>query len=382
MNILVLNYEFPPLGGGAAPVSRNLAVGMAEAGHKVTVVTMGFPGLPAEEEIQGVRVIRVKCWRKHAHSSMPWEHLTYILSAISFLRRHLKTDHYDVCHTHFIIPTGPVAHWLKQYAGIPYVLTAHGSDVEGHNRRTYMRVMHRLLRPFWRQIVRAAYAVAAPSDYLIQLMRKNFDFGRYVLVPNGIDSEKYRTTADQKEKRILLMGRMQPNKGFQTILKAISLIPAETWGDWHADILGDGPQKAELERMAEELNIHGRVAFHGWIDNGTPEQVAFVRKGAIFVSASQFENCPMTVLEALAAGCFPLLSDIEGHRQFFRNDENGDQYFFPVDDAEKLAEKLAALLSKEPADLYRSFDITNYDSGHVTERYLTMLQNATRSGIG
>ena len=63
MKILVLNYEFPPLGGGASPVSKEIAVQLQRMGHRDTVVTMGFEGLPAYEEIEGVRVYRLKCWR-------------------------------------------------------------------------------------------------------------------------------------------------------------------------------------------------------------------------------------------------------------------------------------------------------------------------------
>lgn len=45
MRILVLNYEYPPLGGGAAPVSRDISIQLAKRGHDVTIVTMGFHGL-------------------------------------------------------------------------------------------------------------------------------------------------------------------------------------------------------------------------------------------------------------------------------------------------------------------------------------------------
>ena len=57
--ILMLNYEFPPLGGGASPVSYEIAKGYAKLGHKVDVVTMGFKGLPSEEKKEGMRIFRV-----------------------------------------------------------------------------------------------------------------------------------------------------------------------------------------------------------------------------------------------------------------------------------------------------------------------------------
>ena len=65
LNILVLNYEFPPIGGGAGVVAYDISKRLAEAGHRVTVVTMGFEQLPSYEEKDGMRIYRVKCIRKN-----------------------------------------------------------------------------------------------------------------------------------------------------------------------------------------------------------------------------------------------------------------------------------------------------------------------------
>ena len=378
MKILVLNYEYPPLGGGAAPVCRDLVAGMARDGHQVTVVTMGFPGLPPYEERDGVKINRLKCIRAKEHVCMPWEQASYILAAKHFLKKHFLTHSYDVCHTHFIIPTGPIAKWVKEKYKIPYVITAHGSDVEGYNDKTYIRLLHRILRPVWREIVRAAYTVAAPSEYLLKLLNCEMRSDKYVLIPNGLDVGKYRSDGSLKEKRILLMGRMQESKNFQTVLKAVAMIPDEIWNDWHVDILGDGPYREELEHLCEMLEITHRVTFHGWIENDSPEQLDFLKRSSIYISASHFENCPMAVLEAIAAGCCPLLSDIEGHRQFFQGE--ADKFFFGADDVKGLAGKLELLLSAE-AESYsvEGLNITSYDNQQIIKRYLNLLEQAAKN---
>ena len=63
MRILMLNYEFPPLGGGASPVSYELAKGYAKLGHEVDVVTMGYKDLKEFEIKEGINIYRVKCLR-------------------------------------------------------------------------------------------------------------------------------------------------------------------------------------------------------------------------------------------------------------------------------------------------------------------------------
>ena len=312
---------------------------------------------------------------------MPWEAYTYITAAKRFLDHHLKEHAYDVCHAHFILPTGPVAQWVKQKHGIPYVLTAHGSDVEGYNQKTYMKALHILMRPVWRQIVADAYAAAAPSRYLLRLMHREMRGGRFVWIPNGLDIKKYETDGKNKEKRILMMGRMQKAKNYQTVLKAVSMIPDDIWADWQVDLLGDGPYRQELEKLCERLAIGGRVTFRGWIDNGTAEQMEYLRRASIYISASRFENCPMAVLESVAAGCFPLLSDIEGHRQFLGSNTEKEQCFFPADDTERLAELMRITMEKERPVRGTYFDISGYDCETVCRRYLRLLKRAGNSII-
>ncbi len=374
MRILILNYEYPPLGGGAAPVCRDLAEGIARAGHQGTVVTMGFPGLAAHEESGGVEVFRLKCLRTKAHACMPWEQFSYILAAKRFLKHHLHSRHYDICHTHFVIPTGLVAKWVKSRYGIPFVITAHGSDVEGYNEKTLLKIMHRLLRPAWRRIVSASCATVAPSQFLLDLMNLELRGGPYLRIPNGLELSKYHADPIKKEKRVLLMGRLQKTKNLQTVFKAIARIPDEIWGDWTVDVLGDGPHRAELEKQCAELGMDARVSFHGWIENGSKEHFDFLGRAAIYVSASHFENCPMAVLEAIAAGCRPLLSDIEGHRQFFRDVKESERYFFPENDERILADKMTSLLRQTPSTAFGSLDLSAYDLQQIVMRYISLLE--------
>ena len=377
MDILVLNYEYPPLGGGAAPVCRDLASEMAKNGHRVTVVTMGYLGLPEYEMNDGVEIYRLKCLRTKAHSCLPWEQYSYILAAKRFLKKHLRQRQYDVCHTHFVIPTGLIAKWAKKHFGLPYVITAHGSDVEGYNEKYSMKVMHRFLRPVWRRIVREAYAAVAPSEYLLKLMERELSGGRYLRIPNGLDISKFLNDHSLKEKRILLMGRMQAAKNFQTVFRAVALIPDTVWDGWMVDVLGDGPLETKLQKLCFELGIENRVKFYGWVDNGSAKQLDYLKRASIYISASHFENCPVSVLEALAAGCYPVLSDIEGHRQFFLSHK--EPIFFKADDVRELAEMIESLLSKESKeDLSKEIDISIYDNDQIAKEYLRILDRAAK----
>ncbi len=103
---------------------------------------------------------------------------------------------------------------------------------------------------------------------------------------------------------------------------------------------GNGPFRSELEKQDDDLNIAARVSFHGWIDNETVEHLSFLRKAAIYISESRFEKCPRAVIETMASGCYPLLSDIEGHRQFFIDEPDPGLYLFSPDDEPALGKML------------------------------------------
>ncbi|SFC74078.1 glycosyltransferase family 4 protein [Butyrivibrio sp. YAB3001] len=376
MNILVLNYEYPPLGGGAAPVSRDISEKLAEAGNKVTLVTMGFKGLPAFEIVNGVEIHRLKCWRSKKSSCMPWEQYTYIMAAKKFLSKELAKNSYDVCHTHFIIPTGEVSKWVHKKYNLPVVITAHGSDVEGYNSKKYMRIMHIFLRPFWKQIVNETYKVISPSKFLEELMLKAYNRpDEYFFIPNGIDVKKYSDLQKQgipKKKTVLLMGRMQKYKNMQTALMALSKLDLN---GWEIKILGDGPYRPELEKLVEEKGLAKNVKFFGWVENGSKQQMDILAEASIYITASEFENCPMSVLETIAAGCYPLLSDIRAHRQLVPEEE----FYFEPHDVDGLANKLSKYMANEPQAF--NYDLNRYDWKNVLSSYSKVLKEAAEKGV-
>ena len=370
MKILVLNYEYPPLGGGAAPVSRDIAEHLVQEGNQVTVVTMAYKNLLHYELQNGVEIYRVKCLRSRQFSCMPWEQLTYIVSAIRFVQNKLDIAEYDLCYTHFIIPTGVVAGYLHRKFSVPVVITAHGSDVEGYNSKKYMKVMHRFLRKSWRSIVDETFKVVSPSEFLYSLMMKAYSVPtKYTIIPNGIDLIRYSALAGihSKKKKILLMGRMQEYKNFQTAIKAIALCDL---GDWSVEVLGNGPYCEELQKLVCNLNLEDKITFHGWIENSSEEQLRFLREASIYVTASRFENCPMAVLETIAAGCYPLLSDIPAHRQLVPEDE----FYFRPDDTEVLARKLQHRLDGGECSFV--YDLNRYSWETVMKRYQNIFDEA------
>ncbi len=361
MKILVLNYEFPPLGGGAAPVSKELAIRMAKKGHHVDVITMKYRNLPLYEIIEGANIYRVKCIRNKMSSCQPWEQLSYIISAKKKVKELMKLQQYDICHTHFIFPTGFLARWVKRKFGLRYVITSHGSDVENYNSKKSNKIMHVLLRNQWKKIVLNSDGVIAPSKYLTKLMEKQLK-ADYSIIPNGIDINRYLDDGNAKRHRILYVGRLQKSKNVQAIIEAASRIDLK---DWVIDIVGDGPYRQELQNLASSYGLSNSVLFHGWIANGSENHIKMLSEASLFISESYFESFGVAVVEAIASGCSVLLSDIEAHRMFVKD----SNCFTDPNDIDSLAEKMQQFISGEKAFKANRELIKQYSWDIVTDAY-------------
>ena len=372
MKILVLNYEYPPIGGGAAPVSKDLAIELSKEGNRVVVLTMKYGDEPYVTDEHGVTVYRLPCLRRKKASCSPVEQLTYLLSVRDFIRKNKEIQQFDVCHAHFVIPTAEVARYIKKKYGIPYIITAHGSDVEGHNKKTTMLLMHRLLRGSWRRIVSDAYKVVSPSIYLMERMKNNYEQGKYSFISNGINYELFHKLNDvsKKQKKILVMGRIQRFKNVQFIVEAFSKIKG--YDEWSLEIVGDGPYRKDIDELIERLGIQSRVHLLGWLDNKSKPLLDALSSASIYISASQFENCPMAVIESVVAGCYPLVSNIPAHKQMLPK-----EHLFALDDGTELVEKMRERMAL--GECNSNIDMRKYDWKVITAQYKCLMDEAVKS---
>ena len=359
LRILVLNQDFPPMGGGASPASYELAKGYAKLGHKVDVVTMHFKGLPFFEKKDGINICRVKCLRSKKELTHPWELLSYIHSAKKFLRNHLKSNNYDICHCHFIIPTGVIALWLKKEYNLPYIITAHGSDVLGYNKR--FKYLYPFLVGRWKEIVRESKFIISPSKFLgnkiNELIQKDI-----IVIPNGIDSNKFRPL--KKEKMILVVAKFSPNKGIQDILDALKGVDL---GCWKVDIVGEGSYRPVIEKKIRENGLSDSVKLHGWVDNNSRKMKDLYGHASIFISASHFENMSIVLLEALASGCYVIAANVGGNPEVISK-----KNLFEAQNIEDLRRKiLVAIKQKMPK---KSLLDKRFNWSMITKKYNEVLR--------
>jgi glycosyltransferase involved in cell wall biosynthesis len=330
--VLLLNYEYPPLGGGAGIASAALAQRLASRGVIVDVVTSRpfgardygrRDGLACVTLAPGLTLFRVRSKRRGVHQAGFFGAGSYLFSAVPAARRLLRANRYDVVHIYFSLPTGALIPALP-LGDIPVVVSLRGSDVPGYDERNARLVFaHRVLRPFTRWIWRRASRVVPVCESLGALARETWPALSYSVIGNGVDLDLFRPAATDEASesptiRCLAVGRLIERKGIADLLRAWALLPR---GCYTLEIAGGGPQTGALRALAGELGVSDDVRFAGPL---TREEVALrCRQSDMFVLTPYEEAFGNVFAEAIAAGLPVVGSDIGAIPELVAQGENG-----------------------------------------------------------
>lgn len=342
MKLLLVCYEYPPIGGGAGNALAFLAREFAAAGDEVCVLTSAFGELPAFEREGSLAVRRVAAGRRRADRCSPAEMLFYMASASWAALRLASQTRFDATLAFFGIPGGPVGWLLRRTHGIPYVVSLRGGDVPGFQPYD-LALHHRVLGPLIGFLWRRAAAVVANSAGLRALALRFAPDVPVGLIPNGVDLERFspRPPAPRPGPvELLFVGRLVRQKGVDVLLEALALLPAGA--EFRLTLVGDGDARPALEAQAQRLGLRERVEFAGWRDRAAlPETY---RAADVFVFASRDEGMPNVLLEAMASGLPAVATRIAGNEELVEDGASGR--LVPADDPGALARALAPLLAQ------------------------------------
>jgi glycosyltransferase involved in cell wall biosynthesis len=349
LRILIVNYEFPPMGGGASFASYGLARTLAARGHRVDVLTSRLKGQANVEELEGVRVYRVASWRKGMHDCGLRGAFSFLLFGFLRLRTLLKQERYDLIHYFFGMPCGLLSLYSSRKSSAPYLVSLRGSDVPGYDSadRT-LGLLHRLLEPLNRRIWRNA-AVVVPNSIGLGELAVDFDPGiPYEVVPNAVtdtaalDVRLLRERlSGQSTTRLLCVARLIARKGIDTLLQAASTLRDE---NFVLEIAGSGNDEQQLRRRAEQLGLGDKVQFLGGLDRNVV--LERYRSADVFVLPTNSESCSMALLEAMSSGLPIISTRVGGNPYLVKDGENG--LLVEPGDAVALADAIRQLI-RHPA---------------------------------
>jgi glycogen(starch) synthase len=323
MHVLIANYEFPPVGGGASKVSYELAKKLVEKGHDVVVLTSRFGDLPRLEKKDGMVIHRVWSWRKGIHDSGLRGAFTYLLMALPVLRRILKKERIDIVHYFFGLPTGLLSLYSHGIAGRPYLVSLRGSDVPLYDRDSRkLMILHRVTRPISHQIWRRASSVFAVSYGLRKLARESFPDVPVGVIHNGVDVINAAVldgrTQGNSRLRLVCVSRLIPRKGIADLLQALALIRNV---ECELTVVGEGPIVGELEGLAAELDISETVRFVGY--KSAEEMKQYYIETDAFILPTRSDAFANVILEAMAAALPVIATDVGGVAEAVVDGETG-----------------------------------------------------------
>lgn len=338
LRLLFVNYEFPPVGGGAAYASFAIAREFAALGHRVDFLTAASPGTSCDEQIDGVRIIRVRCYRRSIHDIGFAGALSFLIFAAPRLRALARSVPYDAYHYFFGLPTGVLSCIPGSHRDKPYVVSLRGSDVPGYSAD--LSTLHRLTLPITKRIWGRAYRVVANSQELRRLAAAAMPGLRIDVIPNGARNAgtvRAPRAADESF-RILTVSRLIARKGVDTLIEALARS-----GDSRLslDIAGEGPQSSTLRELAVARGVGAKVRFHGFADRAA--LASLHDRADLFVLMSRAESCSMALLEAMAAGLPIVASHVGGNAELVVDGTSG--LLVEPEDIDGLANTLSRLVS-------------------------------------
>lgn len=339
MRICLYTHTALPLVGGQELVVDALAREFQAVGHDVVVMAPGWrhANLRADRALpyRVVRHPRFVSMRKFVDWYAYW------------LRRENRRVPFDVIHSHGVYPTGYVVECARFHLGCPHVITAHGGDVRPENH--HFQNSRLLARYSW--TLSRAEALVAISQFTADGYQRLLggNHARVVSIPNGTRLRVTGSVCQPSRELaavaspgafVLFLGRLHPQKGVDTLLRAWALLPRTTCAK--LVIAGDGHERKSLEELSRSLGISNQVHFAGMV-HGADKDYLLENALALMVPSRGSEGNSLTVLEGAAAGLPIIGTRIPGLNEQIRDGETG--LLCEPDSPASIAEGLAWILS-------------------------------------
>ena len=319
--------------GGAESVVLRLALGLRERGLEVAVLTTRTGWLTETLHQRGIAHRRVDAGGR-LDATFPFR-----------LARVLRQLGAEVLHSH-LLDSNFYGAAAARLARIPHVATEHG-DVHHTQSKRFPRIKVRTLRLLGSRMTAVSRFTCAALE------RLGAPHGAARCVGNPLEPPPPLDAAERKALRRsvgiedeagdhwlwLHVANLRPVKDQETLLRGFAAALPRTPVRQTLCLLGDGPERPALERLAAELGIEPSVHFLGFRDD-VPR---WLRAGDGFVLSSRSEAMPMSLLEAAGAGLLPVCTDVGGIGEVVTPGEPG--HLVPAGEPDRLADALCAALA-------------------------------------
>lgn len=308
--------------GGAERVVSEISTMYADYFREVIILTY----YDREVFYQIDSRVRLECIEQQTHSQNP-------LKNILWLRRFVKKESPDVFLS-FLLPFNILSIWSLMFTKTP-IAVCERSDPQ----KVSSWWLHRLRNISYHFCDKIQVQTSTGKACFSPSIQKK------ILVipnPNHINlTERDWALRQEKENRIVTVGRLIPVKNHNLLIDAFSVVSKE-YPDYSLEFYGDGELKNQLQKRICESGLADKIVLHGNVSN-VPQHIA---SAEIFVLSSDIEGMPNALMEAMALGIPCIATDVSGVRDIITDGENG--FIVPVGDKEAMADRIKKLIeSKE-----------------------------------
>jgi glycosyltransferase involved in cell wall biosynthesis len=222
-------------------------------------------------------------------------------------------------------------------------VTVHGSDFRMGTMKTF------ILKKIFLYVCKKAKYIICVSEVLKREIEKLGIQGEKISVfPMGIEEPFFRLITNRGINRIgqsftILSNRqLQPIYNISLLIRAIPIVLKEE-PKARFIIAGIGSERENLEKQVKDLNISSWVQFLGWVNH--EEMPKLLSQADIYISTSLDDGTSVSLLEAMASGAFPIVTDIPSNREWISDGENG--FLVPIDEEKFLAEKIVEAIRNQ-----------------------------------
>lgn len=340
LKLVVGADTFPSDVNGAARFAHQLATGLGGLGHEVHVVCPSDTGPARTEELDGITVHRLRSHRTPYHPTfricLPWQ----VKSATAALLDEIEPDLVHV-QAHFVVGRALVRNATRRE--IPVVATNHFMPENLFDYVKVPRWFRRLAaRLAWRDLAKvfgAAKVVTAPTPTAAQMLVSKAGLTEAVARSCGVDLDRFAARTSPHPATaptVLFVGRLDAEKHVHELLRAMALLPRSI----HAEIVGDGSCRSDLETLSGALGITDRVRFRGYVSDD--ELRSSYERCSVFCMPGIAELQSLATMEAMAAGKPVVAANAVALPHLVHSGENG--WLFEPGDIAGLAKALGAVL--------------------------------------
>ena len=303
MKILYMSQLFYPLVYGGGEYAFYLwAREFAKRGHEIKVITQRVKGLPKKETIEGIEIHRVGKAIDYSNKlNLNFlDNITYVLSSAKLSLKLSKWA--DIIHANTYIPVigGSVSYIIRKK---PLIVSVHDVYLLGREKfwknwssQKGVSKLSSFLGPITEKFVLKlpkTINLTGSTASVRDLIDVGIDKKKIRRIPYAIELKDFGGKKLKTENFILCISRLVFYKNVEIVIKAMQKFP-----DLKLVIVGDGPQKEELQKLASDSGISGNITFKGKISH--EEKVKLFKKCLFLAQPSLVEGFGITIIEAFA----------------------------------------------------------------------------------